>query len=110
MNKAAEAGMGNAVDGIQDRLTSYALGLNYDALPAEAIHAAKARIIDTLGALIAGFFDEPCRIARSLAADMPCPTGATVIGTRTKTTPDMAAFVNSTTSRSAAKTVTRATS
>ena len=57
------------------------------------------RIIDTLGALIGGFFGEPCRIARNLAAQAPDPAGATVIGTRMKTSPDMAAFTNATTSR-----------
>src|SRR6202030_3988115 len=84
---------------IQQRLTDYACGLNYDALSPEAIHAARVRIIDTLGALIGGFFGEPCQIARNLAAQMPDPDGATVIGTRMKTTPDMAAFVNGTTAR-----------
>ncbi|OGW86709.1 MAG: hypothetical protein A3K11_02165, partial [Nitrospirae bacterium RIFCSPLOWO2_12_FULL_63_8] len=44
-------------------------------------------------------FGEPCRIARNLAAQLPHPDGATVIGTRIKTTPDMAAFVNATTAR-----------
>ena len=71
-----------SVDSIQQRLTSYAYGLNYDGLTPEAIHAAKVRVIDTLGALISGFFDEPCRIARNLAAQTPIPAGATVIGTR----------------------------
>src|SRR3990172_13421639 len=91
--------MNEPVDSIQQRLTSYACDLNYDGLSPEAIHAAKVRIIDTLGALIGGFYGEPCRIARDLAAQMPNPNGATVMGTRMKTTPDMAAFVNGTTAR-----------
>src|SRR5262249_11443703 len=78
---------------------SYACELTYDSLTPEAIRTAKARIIDTLGALVAGFFGDPCRIARNLAARMPDPGGATIIGTRMKTTPDMAAFVNATTAR-----------
>ena len=94
------ADIGNkAVDSIQRRLTDYACGLDYDRLSPEAIHAAKVRIIDTLGALIGGFFGESCCIARNLAAQMPNPAGATVIGTRMKATPDMAAFVNATTAR-----------
>ncbi len=101
MDNATQAGAKISADSIQEHLTRYACDLNYDALPEAAIHAAKIRVIDTLGALIGGFFDEPCRIARDLAADIPYPTGATVIGTRIKTTPDLAAFVNSTTSRSA---------
>ena len=88
-----------AVDGIQERLTSYACALSYDRLPAETIHAAKVRVIDTLGALIGGFSGEPCRIARALAEELPNPAGATIVGTRLKTTTDMAAFVNGTTAR-----------
>ena len=88
-----------AVDSIQQRLTEYASRLEYTDLTAEAVHAAKVRVIDTLGALVAGFFAPPCRIARDLAAQMPNPDGATVIGTRMKTSPDMAAFANGTTHR-----------
>ena len=35
---------------------------------ADVVNAAKARVIDTLGALMAGFFSEPSRIARDCAA------------------------------------------
>ena len=99
MDKPAEHSVSKAVDSIQQRLTSYACDLNCDRLSPEAIHTAKVRVIDTLGALIGGFFGEPCSIARNLAARMPDPDGVTVIGTRMKTTPDMAAFVNATTAR-----------
>ena len=61
--------------------------------------AGRAPPKDPLGALIGGFFGEPCRIVRGLAARMPDPHGATVIGTRMKTMPDMAAFANATTAR-----------
>lgn len=91
--------MSKPVDSIQQRLANYACSLSYADLSPAAIHAAKVRVIDTLGSLIGGFDGEPCRLARSLAAQMPMPNGATIIGTHTKTTPDMAAFVNSTTSR-----------
>jgi len=99
MNKPVTGSVSKAVDSVQEQLTSYAYGLNYNSLPPEVIHDAKVRIIDTLGSLMGGFFGEPCRIARNLAAAMPNPDGATVIGTRMKTTPDMAAFANATTAR-----------
>lgn len=99
MNKPAEHSASKAVDSIQQRITEYACKLNYDSLSPEAIHATKVRVIDTLGAVLAGFFGEPSRIARNVAALMPNPDGATIIGTRMKTTPDMAAFVNATTAR-----------
>ncbi len=87
------------MDNVQQRLASYVHDLSYDALPADTVHAAKVRIIDTLGALLAGFFGEACRLTRDLASQVPSPSGATVIGTRMKTTPDLAAFVNCTTAR-----------
>src|SRR5687767_2267552 len=88
-----------AIDHIQNRLTDYSGALHYSALPAQVIHAAKVRVIDALGALIGGFFGEPCLIARNLAAQVPNPRGATIIGTRMKTALDMAAFVNAITAR-----------
>jgi len=91
--------VGKAVDAIQQRLTEYASEFRYDALTPEAIHAAKVRVIDTLGCLTGAFFGEPGSVARNLAAGLPQPDGATVIGTRMKTLPDIAAFVNATTAR-----------
>jgi 2-methylcitrate dehydratase len=88
-----------AVDSMQQRLTSYACDLTYDRLSQDAIHAAKVRIIDTLGALVAGFFGDPSRICRDLAAQMPDVSGVTIVGTRMKSLPDIAAFANATTAR-----------
>jgi len=87
------------VDQIQARLSGFAARLRYEDLDAATIHTAKVRVIDTLGALIGGFSGEPCRAVRGLAARMPQAEGATVIGTRIVTSPDMAAFVNATTAR-----------
>src|SRR5688572_11937289 len=99
MNESLTRSIEKAVDGTQQRITDYACALNFAELPADVVHAAKVRIIDTLGASIGGFFGEPCHVSRQVAAQMSNPDGATVIGTRTKTTPDMAAFVNATTAR-----------
>ena len=98
MNKPADVQVEHA-DEIQSHLSGYAARLRYEDLDAEAVHAAKVRVIDTLGALIGGFFGEPCRIARDLAACFPQTPGTTVIGTRMTTSPDIAAFANATTAR-----------
>jgi 2-methylcitrate dehydratase len=98
MNKPVE-GATREVDEIQAQLSGYAARLQYEDLDQETRHAAKVRVIDTLGALIGGFFGEACRVARDVAARVPQPAGATVIGTRLTTAPDMAAFVNATTAR-----------
>lgn len=98
MNKPADVTVKGA-DSIQAQMSGYAARLRYEDLDAETIHAAKVRTIDTLGALIGGFFGEPCRTAREIAARMPQLRGASVIGTRITTAPDVAAFVNGTTAR-----------
>ncbi len=99
MNKPVEHDVGRKVDRIQQQIVEYAGKLNYESLSSDAAHAAKVRVLDTFGALMGGFLDESSRIARQSAARSPSPDGATVIGTRMKTTPDTAAFVNATTSR-----------
>ncbi|HEX2829152.1 MAG TPA: MmgE/PrpD family protein [Burkholderiales bacterium] len=88
-----------SADRIQSKLSGYAARLSYADLDEETIHAATTRVIDTLAALIGGFSGEPCRMTRELAAGMPQASGATVIGTSLKTSPDLAAFVNGTTAR-----------
>ena len=80
------------MDAIQQRLTEYALGLNYEDLPDDIVHIAKLRLIDTLGALIGGFDGEPCRIARAAAGLVSSPFAATIVGTRDQTSAEMAAF------------------
>jgi 2-methylcitrate dehydratase len=99
MEQTANSPVQKASDGIQQHLTDFAFHLDYASLPPAVIHGAKVRIIDTLGALIGGFHAEPCRLVRSIGAQFPNPDGATILGTRMKTTPDMAAFVNGTSAR-----------
>ena len=96
MSEKDEKNVQKAVDGIQQRLTEYAHAFNYEMISADAVHAAKVRIIDTLGVLVGGFFCDGSFKSRNVAADMPHEDGATVMGTRMKTAPDMAAFVNAT--------------
>src|SRR5687767_3268177 len=99
MNADASGSAAKAVDALQERLTDYACTLTYDSLPAHVVHAAKARVIDTMGVVIGGVFGAASRIARDLAAQTPDPAGATVLGTRITTTPDLAAFANGVTAR-----------
>ncbi len=89
------------MDVVQRRLGEYARGIASAAIERATLHEACVRVIDTLGALIGGFDDEPCRVARALAADTPVASGACIFGTNLRAPVDMAAFVNGTTARSA---------
>ena len=72
MNKPTEyPKVHRVIDGIQQRITAYACTLSYEDLPADVIHAVKTRVIDTLGALLSGFYGAPCIISRGVAARCP---------------------------------------
>ena len=99
MAEAVSQDTGKKVDALHQRLSAYASELRYEDLPAEVIDAAKRSVVDTLGALVAGFDGEPCAIARKLGAQVAAARGVAVIGTGMRVPPDMAAFVNATASR-----------
>jgi 2-methylcitrate dehydratase len=83
-------------DRIQDWLADYACSLAYEDLTVADVHATKVRIIDTLGACLASFYAKTNRIARATAGRVSDLHGATIFGTRRKTSVEMAAFANST--------------
>lgn len=88
-------------DELQERIADLACGLRFEMLLKEDADAAIVRVADTFAALAAGFDSPTARRARDFAVTRPSPGGATVIGTGAKVTPEMAAFVNATTSREA---------
>jgi 2-methylcitrate dehydratase len=99
MNTSTARANRKAIDHLQAYLTNYAHAMDFGALPADVVHAAKVRLIDTLGVLIGGYDGEPCRLSRDFAALYPDTRGATVIGTRWKASVDVAAFANATMAR-----------
>jgi 2-methylcitrate dehydratase PrpD len=87
------------MDGTRQRLVDFALGLDFAGLAPGTVATAKALLFGMLGGVLAGFPAGPSRIARDLAMRMPQAEGATVIGTRTRTSADGAAFANAVTAR-----------
>lgn len=75
-------------------LTDYATSLTYEKLPQQAVHQVKRRIIDSLGCAMGAYWAEPSKIARAHALEAKSKPGATVLGTRHTTTPELAAFAN----------------
>lgn len=83
------------MDAITEKLGSYALSVDYSALPAEPVHEAKRRVLDSLGCALAAFDSAPSRIARNVAATAQSTEPARILGCSVKTTPELAAFANS---------------
>jgi 2-methylcitrate dehydratase len=79
---------------VAQQLADYVVSVNYQDLPENVIHETKKRIIDSLGCAIGAFNAEPVKISRKVAESARDSLGATLFGTKTRTTPDLAAFVN----------------
>lgn len=81
---------------LASRLSAYAERLSYSDLPSPVVHEVKRRVLDSLGCAFGAMNAPPAKIARRVAAAVPLREGATVWGTGTRTTADLAAFANGT--------------
>ncbi len=80
---------------LAEKLARWAHPLKYRDLTPEAIHEVKRRFIDSLATALGAYRSRPATIARQTAIALPVAKGGSVVvGTRHRTTPDMAAFVN----------------
>jgi 2-methylcitrate dehydratase len=78
---------------IAEQLADYAGGLRYSDLPPAVVEATKAHFIDAMGCAI-GAFNEPSVSAIRNIALAAAGSGATVLGTKQRTTVDWASFAN----------------
>jgi len=77
---------------LAERLAAYAAELRFEDLDPATIERVKTHVIDTIGCGIGAFDENPVRICRDVALEVP--GSATVIGTNRKTTADLASFAN----------------
>lgn len=80
---------------LAEKLANWTHKLKYADLTGDAVHEAKRRFIDSLGTSLGAYKSKPAIIARQTAAAVPvAKNGAVVVGTKLRTTPDLAAFAN----------------
>lgn len=79
---------------LAEQLADYVHSITYKAVPENVVHETKKRIVDSLGCAIGAFNEDPVKISRKVASTARDGRGSTLFGTRKKTTPDLAAFVN----------------
>jgi 2-methylcitrate dehydratase len=79
-----------------ERLASYADHISYDQLSPDVVHQIKRLVLDSLGCGIGAFNAKPTVAAREVASLSTSAKPATLLGTRTKSTPELAAFANGT--------------
>jgi 2-methylcitrate dehydratase len=78
---------------LSEQLADYAASLSYDDLPPETIEAVKRMLADSLGCALSAIHQGPIRTARKLALASG-KGNATLLGTRSTTSAEMASFVN----------------
>jgi len=77
-----------------EQLSTPVVRLRYEDLPPEVTHQAKRLVVDTVGCALGGYWSEPARIARDLAATVRSSEPVTVIGSGEHTSLDLATFAN----------------
>lgn len=84
---------------LAQRLAAYATKLTFDQLDSNSIHEVCRRLIDSLGCACGAYQAQPVAIGRRLATRIrylteTSNTGAYFLGGSSRTSPEMAAFVN----------------
>ncbi|MDV3292681.1 MAG: MmgE/PrpD family protein [Nitrososphaerales archaeon] len=79
---------------LADVLADYFYSVRYSDLDARTVKETKRRLIDSLGCALGAFKERPVRIARRAVAGVTSGKPATLLGTKTRTSADLAAFVN----------------
>src|SRR5882672_391344 len=82
------------MDATTELLSDYACRLTYERLSPEAVHQVRRTLLDTLGCGIGAFAGEPASIARRMATRVQGDPSARILGTRQRTSTDLAAFAN----------------
>src|SRR3984957_11737225 len=75
-----------------ERLAAYADRRRYEDIDAATIERVKTHLIDTIGCGIGAFDEGPVAICRNVA--LAVNGNATIIGTSSRTTPELASFAN----------------
>lgn len=76
------------------RLAAYIHSLHYEDLPMDVVHEVKRRVIDSLGCAFGAYYSGPVKIAREVSRYEVGDHSATIIGTKKKTSPELATFTN----------------
>lgn len=66
----------------------------YESLGSKTIHEVKRRILDSIGCALGAWKSRPGKVARQVAGDVPISPGASLLGSKQRTTADLAAFAN----------------
>jgi 2-methylcitrate dehydratase len=81
-------------DRIAELLARYATSVSWTELPHETVHEVKRRVLDSIGAAVAGFEEDAPTAARAYVGGHPAPRGAGVWGAAQRADAERAGFAN----------------
>ncbi len=79
---------------VAHQLARHAQAVTFDKLGQAATHEAKRRVLDSIGTALGAWKSRPARVTRAIAERVPLAGGATILGSKKRTTPDLATFTN----------------
>jgi 2-methylcitrate dehydratase len=79
---------------IAERLAQRSLAAKFEDLSPQVVHEVKRRVLDSIGCALGAWTSRPARVTRAVAQAVTVPGGASLLGSRHRTTPDLAAFSN----------------
>jgi 2-methylcitrate dehydratase len=79
---------------LAQRIAEWARATRYESLGPKTIHEVKRRVLDSIGTALGAWHSRPARVTREIAGSVPLAGGASMLGSRHRTTPDLATFTN----------------
>jgi 2-methylcitrate dehydratase len=71
-----------------------AASATFEALAPTVVHEVKRRVLDSLGCALGAWASRPAQVTRAAAQAVTLRDGASLLGSKHRTTPDLAAFSN----------------
>ncbi|MDG6963434.1 MAG: MmgE/PrpD family protein [Nitrososphaerota archaeon] len=79
---------------LAERLAKYALSTEFRSLDSTTVKEMKARVVDALGCALGAFGEGPVEMARRSALKLRSGGESRILGTGSRSSPDLATFVN----------------
>lgn len=76
------------------KIANWSKAARFESLGDKTVHEVNRRILDSIGTALGAWTSRPARVTRSVAMSVPVTNGASIIGSKHRTTPDLAAFTN----------------
>ena len=79
---------------VAQRIAESARSVGFEKLGPQTVHEVKRRVLDSIGCALGAWHSGPARVTREMAGAVPVSKGASLLGSKVRTTPDMATFSN----------------